>query len=62
MVSTVVWFVFNPVLSVLYVTGPLADIFNISVQKNVFPSKLIVTVAKNIPVYKSDDEMEPSDS
>ena len=46
-------------LSILYVLGPLADIFNISVQKGVFPSKLIVTVAKNIPVYKSDDETEP---
>ena len=39
------------------VSGPLADIFNISVQKGVFPSKL--KEAKVIPVYKSDDETEP---
>ena len=39
------------------VSGPLADIFNISVQKGVFPSKL--KEAKVIPIYKSDDETEP---
>ena len=38
-------------------SGPLADIFNMSVQKGVFPSKL--KEAKVIPVYKSDDETEP---
>ena len=40
------------------VSGPLADIFNMSVQvqKGVFPSKL--KEAKLIPVYKSDDETE----
>ena len=39
------------------VSGPLADIFNMSVQKGSFPSKL--KEAKVIPVYKSDDETEP---
>ena len=39
------------------VSGPLADIFNMSVQKGVFPSKL--KEAKVMPVYKSDDETEP---
>ena len=38
-------------------SGPLSDIFNMSVQKGVFPSKL--KEAKVIPVYKSDDETEP---
>ena len=38
-------------------SGPIADIFNMSVQKGVFPSKL--KEAKVIPVYKSDDEAEP---
>ena len=38
-------------------SGPLAAIFNMSVQKGVFPSKL--KEAKVIPVYKSDDETEP---
>ena len=38
-------------------SGPLADIFNMSVQKGVFPSKL--KEAKVIPVYKCDDETEP---
>ena len=36
--------------------GPLADIFNMSAQKGVFPSKL--KQAKVIPVYKSDDDTE----
>ena len=39
------------------VSGPLADIFNMSVQKGVFQSKL--KEAKVIPVCKSDDEREP---
>lgn len=39
------------------VSGPLTDIFNTSVQKGSFPSKL--KEAKVIPVYKSDDETEP---
>ena len=39
------------------VSGPLPDIFNMSVQKGVFPSKL--KEAKVISVYKSDDETEP---
>ena len=39
------------------VSGPRADIFNMSVQKGVFPSKL--KEAKVIPVYKSDNETEP---
>ena len=39
------------------VSGPLADIFNMSVQKGVLSSKL--KEAKVIPVYKSDDETEP---
>ena len=38
-------------------SGPPGDIFNMSVQKGVFPSKL--KEAKVIPVYKSDDETEP---
>ena len=38
------------------VSGPLADIFNICVQKGVFPSNL--KGAKVIPVYKSDDETD----
>ena len=38
-------------------SDPLADIFNMSVQKGVFPSKL--KEAKVIPVYNSDDETEP---
>ena len=38
-------------------SGPLADIFNMSGQKGVCPSKL--KEAKVIPVYKSDDETEP---
>ena len=40
------------------VSGPLTDTLNMSVQKGVFPSKL--KEAKVIPVYKSDDETEPS--
>ena len=39
------------------VSGPLADIVNMSVHKGVFPSKL--KEAKVIPVYKSDDKTEP---
>ena len=39
------------------ISGPLSNIFNISVQEGVFPSKL--RQAKIIPVYKSDDETEP---
>ena len=36
-------------------SGPPADIFYMSMQKGVFPSKL--KEAKVIPVYKSDDEV-----
>ena len=36
------------------VSGPLADIFNMSAQKGVFPPKL--KQAKVIPVYKSNDD------
>ena len=57
MVSTLVRLVFYPVLNIFYLAGPLADIFNMSVQKGIFPSKL--KEAKVIPVYKSDDETEP---
>ena len=39
------------------ISGPLSNIFNISVQEGVFPSSL--KQAKVIPVYKSDDETEP---
>ena len=39
------------------ISGPLSNIFNISVQEGVFPSSL--KKAKVIPVYKSDDETEP---
>ena len=39
------------------ISGPLSNIFNISVQEGVFPSKL--KQAKVIPVYKSDDETDP---
>ena len=39
------------------ISGPLSNIFNISVQEGVFPSNL--KQAKVIPVYKSDDETEP---
>ena len=39
------------------ISGPLSNIFNISVQEGVFPSKL--KQAKAISVYKSDDEIEP---
>ena len=39
------------------ISGPLSNIFNISVQEGVFPSKL--KQAKVIPVYKRDDETEP---
>ena len=52
MVSTLVRFVFYPVLSMLYLA--LSQTFNMSSQKGVFPSKL--KEAKVIPVYKSDDE------
>ena len=38
------------------VSGPLADIFNMSAQKGVFPPKL--KQAKVIPVYKSNDDTE----
>ena len=38
------------------ISGPLSNIFNISVQEGVFPSNL--KQAKVIPVYKSDDETE----
>ena len=39
------------------ISGPLSNIFNISVREGVFPSNL--KQAKVIPVYKSDDETEP---
>ena len=39
------------------ISGPLSNIFYISVQEGVFPSNL--KQAKVIPVYKSDDETEP---
>ena len=39
------------------ISGPLSNIFNISVQEGVFPSKL--KQAKVISVYKSDDETDP---
>lgn len=38
------------------VSGPLADIFNMSAKKGVFPPKL--KQAKVIPVYKSNDDTE----
>ena len=38
------------------ISGPLSNIFNISVQEGVFPSKL--KQVKVIPVYKSDDETD----
>ena len=38
----------------IIVSGPLADIFNMSAQKGVFPPKL--KQAKVIPVYKSNDD------
>ena len=55
MVSTLVRFVFYPVLNIFYLV--LSRTYLMSVQKGVFPSKL--KEAKVIPVYKSDDETEP---
>ena len=37
---------------------PLAEIFNISLAQGKFPSKL--KTAKVIPIYKTDDETDPS--
>ena len=54
-VSTLVRFVFYPVLNIFYLV--LSQKYLMSVQKGVFPSKL--KEAKVIPVYKSDDETEP---
>ena len=41
-----------------YLSGPIADLFNLSVHSGVYPSKL--KLAKVTSIFKSDDDLDPN--